>query len=608
MSTILVFGGYGGFGARLSRRLAEAGHDVVVAGRRLARAEAFCAAHPPCRPLQADRSGAVAPLLERVRPDLVIDAAGPFQGSGYALPRACIAAAIPYLDLADGRAFVTGIGRLDAAARAAGVAILSGASSVPALSGAVARRLAQGMDVVTAVEIAISASNRATAGTSVAAAILSYVGRPIRLWRGQRWSVGVGWQALRRERFALSDGASLGRRWLALADVPDLDLLPDRLPGRPAVSFRAGTELAVQTIGLWCASWPVRWGWIPSLQGLARGLLLAQRLTARWGSDRSGMVVRMFGTAAGRRVERRWTLLAADGHGPEIPVLPAAILAERILDGAIAPGARDAGTALDLSDFEPSFARLSIRHDVRESGQADALYARVLGPRFAELAPRVAALHGVLREAGAHGRAVVRRGRHPVARGLAALLGLPVAGAHDLHVGFSEARGVERWTRAFSGRRFTSAFSEERGCVVERFGPLRFRFDLAPEGGGLRMVLRGWSVARLPLPLALAPRTAAREWEEAGLFRFDVSIALPRVGLVVHYRGWLDTDDRARSRSGFVPGAEPTAPPRSGHPAQGPSRPPGGDPGPVTALPIASSRARAPSRSGHGPEPRHGRV
>ncbi len=144
MSTILIFGGYGGFGARLSRRLAAAGHAVVVAGRRLARAEAFCAAHPPCRPLQADRGGAVAPVLERVRPDLVIDAAGPFQGSGYELPRACIAAAIPYLDLADGRAFVAGIGELDDAARAAGVAILAGASSVPALSGAAARRIGPG--------------------------------------------------------------------------------------------------------------------------------------------------------------------------------------------------------------------------------------------------------------------------------------------------------------------------------------------------------------------------------------------------------------------------------------------------------------------------------
>ncbi|XYD11902.1 DUF4166 domain-containing protein (plasmid) [Methylobacterium sp. NMS12] len=549
MSTILVLGGYGGFGGRLSRRLAAADHDVIVTGRRLASAEAFCAAHPPCRPLQADRNDAVAPVLERVRPDLVIDAAGPFQGRGYDLPRACIAAAIPYLDLADGRAFVTGIGQLDASARAAGVTILAGASSVPALSGAVVRRLAQGMEAVTAVEIAISASNRATAGTSVAAAILSYVGKPIRLWRGQRWSEGIGWQELRRERFAISDGSSdgssLGRRWLALADVPDLDLLPGRLPGRPAVSFRAGTELALQTIGLWCASWPVRWGWLASLQGLARWLLLAQRLTARWGSDRSGMIVRVFGSADGRRIERCWTLVAADGHGPEIPVLPAAILAERILSGSLAPGARDAGTGLDLTDFEPSFARLSIRHEVREAVEGDALYARIMGPRFAELASSVAALHGVLSDAGAHGRAVVRRGRHPVARGLAALLRFPAEGEHGLHVRFNERRGVERWTREFSGRSFTSAFSEARGRLVERFGPLRFGFDLLNEGSGLRMVMRDWSLGRLPLPLAFAPRTSAREWEEHGLFHFDVSIALPLIGPVVNYRGWLRTDERA---------------------------------------------------------------
>ena len=573
MSTILVLGGYGGFGARLSRRLAAAGHDVVVAGRRLASAEAFCAAYPPCRPLQADRNGAVASMLERVRPDLVIDAAGPFQGSGYDLPRACIAAVIPYLDLADGRAFVTGIGELDASARAAGVTILAGASSVPALSGAVVRRLAQDMDTVTAVEIAISASNRATAGTSVASAILSYVGKPIRLWRGQRWSKGVGWQELRRERFAMSDGSSLGRRWLALADVPDLDLLPARLPGRPAVSFRAGTELAVQTIGLWCASWPVRWGWLSSLQGFARWLLLVQRLTARWGSDRSGMIVRLFGLAEGRRVERCWTLVAADGHGPEIPVLPAAILAERILSGSIAPGARDAGTGLDLTDFEPSFAGLSIRQEVREAVEGSALYARIMGPRFTELAPSVVALHGVLSDAGAHGRAVVRRGRHPVARALAALLGLPAAGEHVLHVGFSERHGVERWTRGFSGRRFKSEFSEEDGCVVERFGPLRFRFDLVNEGGGLRMVLRGWSLARLLLPLAIAPRVSAREWEEAGLFRFDVSIALPLIGLVVHYQGWLDIEDCRHQQSCSAPRAELGGPPGSGRSACDPKQP-----------------------------------
>jgi hypothetical protein len=41
------------------------------------------------------------------------------------------------------------------------------------------------------------------------------------------------------------------------------------------------------------------------------------------------------------------------------------------------------------------------------------------------------------------------------------------------------------------------------------------------------------------MPMALAPRTPAREWQEDGRFQFDVSIALPLIGPVVHYRGWL---------------------------------------------------------------------
>jgi Domain of unknown function (DUF4166) len=54
------------------------------------------------------------------------------------------------------------------------------------------------------------------------------------------------------------------------------------------------------------------------------------------------------------------------------------------------------------------------------------------------------------------------------------------------------------------------------------------------------MHLRRWSFLGIPLPLALAPQGIAREWEEQGRFRFDVPIALPLVGRIVHYTGWLD--------------------------------------------------------------------
>lgn len=538
MSGILVLGGYGGFGGRLSRRLAGAGHEVVVAGRRLSIATRFCAGLPGSRPLAADRNEDPTALFATARPALVVDAAGPFQGSDYRVPAACAALNIPYLDLADDRAFVAGIGAIRA-----DVPIIAGASSVPALSGAVVRHLAAGMTRVTAVEAAISASNRAAAGRSVATAILASVGRPVPLWRNGRSRVGHGWQDIRRERFGLADGTSLGRRWVALADVPDLALLPERLAGRPAVTFRAGTELGFQNLALWLASWPVRW-WGGSLTPLARWLLPLQRLTAALGSDRSGMVVRVFGTAAGRRVERRWTLIAEQGDGPEIPTLAAAILAERILAGACRPGSRDAGETLSLADFEPDFARLAVRHETQEIAQLDPLYRRVMGAEFDRLRPVVRALHDVLRDGGASGRATVTRGGHPIARLIAAAIGFPPAGEHALHVSFAERDGEETWTRDFAGRRFRSRLSQRGGELVERFGPLRFRFALVREGGSLRMVMRGWSCLGLALPLALAPRSDACETEDAqGRFGFDVPIALPLVGLVVHYRGWLAPAD-----------------------------------------------------------------
>jgi hypothetical protein len=294
----------------------------------------------------------------------LIDAAGPFQGSGYQVPLACARAAVHYLDLADARDFVGGIAGLDQQARDSSIAIITGASSVPALSGAVARRLAAGMDAVQTVDIAISASNSASAGTSVSAAILSYVGKPIRLWRGDGWIRGWGWQDLRRRNFA-AGGVVLRGRWLALADVPDLDLMPAMLPGRPAVVFRAGTGVAIQTLSLWLLSWPARLFRF-GVVGLAPLLSPLQRLTGRLGDDRSAMSVRLTGRIGDDVIEREWVLVAEHGDGPEIPTLAAVLLAEALLAGTVLAGARDASRLLDLDDFAPLFGSLSVRQQIRE--------------------------------------------------------------------------------------------------------------------------------------------------------------------------------------------------------------------------------------------------
>lgn len=531
MSRILVIGGYGGFGARLSRRLLAAGHRVLVAGRSFDKAATFCAGLEGAEPVVADRTNGIGMVLARERPDLVIDAAGPFQDSGTTVPEACIAMRIPYLDLADSRDFVTGIARLNKGG-VVDVPIVSGASSVPALSGAVARGLAKDLARVERVDIAISASNRAVAGPSVAAAILSYVGKPVRLWRGQSWKQAIGWQELRRARFAI-EGAVPLRRWVALAEVPDLSLMPDALAGRPAVTFRAGTELGFQMVALWLLSWPVRWGWIRTLLGAAPRLHKLQRITARAGSDRSAMSV----TLTGSGVRRRWTLVADKGDGPEIPTLAAQLLAEEILAGRVAPGARDASGLLALEQFAPLFAGLAIRTEAVERA-VDPLYARAMGSRFAKLPDAVRGMHDFIGDAGAAGEGEVRRGQ-----GLAWLvgqaMGFPPEGSWPLRVAFAAEDGRECWTRDFGGHAFASELSQAGQGVAERFGPLRFAFDLPSDGEGLRMVLRRWTAFGVPMPRRLGPRIEAREWQEAGRFRFEVGVAMPLIGAVVRYTGWL---------------------------------------------------------------------
>jgi predicted dinucleotide-binding enzyme len=531
---ILVIGGYGGFGARLTRRLIADGHHVLVAGRSAAKGAAFCRGLEHAEPLVADRTRGIGLVMARERPDLVIDAAGPFQSGGHVVPEACIAMRIPYLDLADARGFVVGIFALDRDARAAGVAVISGASSVLALSGAVARTLAVGLDRIGRVEIAISASNRASAGASVAQAILSYVGCPIRLWRGGRWVTGHGWQDLRRVDFRLADGHGIGGRLVALADVPDLDLMPEMLPGRPSVSFRAGTELSFQMMGLWLASWPVRWGWLTSLDPLRRLLLPLYRLTLGLGGAMSAMSVVL--RAPG--IERRWTLVAARGDGLEVPVMAAALLARRILAGHVAPGARDASALLALEDFEPLFAPLAIRHETIERA-VPPLYARAMGTRFARLPPLVRAMHEPAGDGGALGEGVVTRGRNPLSRMIGALMGSPPDGTHPLHVHFEERDGGERWTRDFGGHCFSSTMALVKDGLAERFGPLRFAFELPSDDHGLEMRHRGWSLFGVPMPRLLGPSIAAREWQEDGRFRFQVDVAMPLIGRVIRYEGWL---------------------------------------------------------------------
>jgi hypothetical protein len=104
--------------ARLAELLADyRSLAIVIAGRDLARAAAFCTGYrgaATVRPLRLDRRRLSRWDSQACMPDLVVDASGPFQQYGtdaYRVVRDCIAARVDYLDFADGADFVSGIRR-----------------------------------------------------------------------------------------------------------------------------------------------------------------------------------------------------------------------------------------------------------------------------------------------------------------------------------------------------------------------------------------------------------------------------------------------------------------------------------------------------------------
>jgi saccharopine dehydrogenase-like NADP-dependent oxidoreductase len=362
---ILIIGGTGAFGRRLVAGLiSTTGCMVIIAARTLGTAEEFAGRFPAGRAsaLRLDRRAVTAASLAATGAALVVDAAGPFQGTGHALVSAAIEAGLHYVDLADARDFVAGFGAFDAAAKRRGVLALTGASSTPALSNAVIDHLAQGWRRIDAIEIAISPGNRAPRGESVMRAILSYVGRPVRLFDRGRWGTAPGWGMLVRRTMP-----GLGRRWLSLCETPDLDLLPERFAVRDRVIFRAGLELSALHLGLAAAGWLVRAGLLRSLVPFSKIALSAADLLIGLGSDRGGMVVEIAGLdSLGQAVCARWSLVAEAGDGPVIPTLPALAIIRALLAGRIdLRGALPCIGILTLEQIEAEFRpyRITTRVD-----------------------------------------------------------------------------------------------------------------------------------------------------------------------------------------------------------------------------------------------------
>lgn len=365
---VLVLGGYGNFGARICRALADVPSiALIVAGRDGKRATDFaCEIGGSASGIAFDiEAESLDSRLAQLGIQLVIHTAGPFQSQNYRVAEACAAAGAHYIDLADGRRFVCDFqGAMDDAFLNADKTAISGASTVPALSSAVINALCQDWQQIDSIDVCIAPAQQAPRGTATLAAVLSYCGESISVWSDGRWQPLVGWSSPKKIEF-LRMKSRLG----ALCDIPDLELFPERYQVSERVMFRAAVEVgfAQRLLAVLAALRSKRY--IPSPSRFAKPMNRLASVLDFMGSGLGGMVVRVEGhDALNKHVVKEWHIAADGNYGPEIPCMAAILLARQFAVGkAFKSGAMPCIDLLTLAEFEPEFARWGMQTDFRST-------------------------------------------------------------------------------------------------------------------------------------------------------------------------------------------------------------------------------------------------
>jgi hypothetical protein len=320
---VLVVGGYGTFGSQVARELAARGVAVTVAGRDPERAARAAAALPGARGLALDLADAGAVHAAVADHEAAACCAGPFGQLAPSLLEACLAARVPYADLADDRAWAARVRVRSGELAARGVTAAWGCSSLPSISSALAVAAADGRRWTRA-RVTLFIGNQNAKGEGSIASAVAVIGRRIEAPQGAlRGFAG-------RTRVALPP--PWGRRSVWNFESPDYDLLP-ALVGAREVEVKVGFEVGLAGAAFsGLGALGSRWG--DRTVRLLEGAALLVR-----GRGRSGGAVQV--ELGDGEAARRAAISCREG-GQRMAALPLVFAIERLLEGATRPGAATA--------------------------------------------------------------------------------------------------------------------------------------------------------------------------------------------------------------------------------------------------------------------------
>jgi saccharopine dehydrogenase (NAD+, L-lysine-forming) len=229
-SDILVVGGYGVVGRRISAQLAPRFPDrVVIAGRDQRRAEALCheLGHGArARRIDVDDLASIGPALDGAGTVITCVAQRELH-----LLRTSIARGVAYTDIAPRLAFWQGAEEMASEARRTGARIVLGAGLSPGISNMMARQLANAVGRVDHIETAILLSLGDEYGPDSLHHVLEAMTQPFSVLEDARRRHALPFSEGKRVRFP----APLGPRRAYLFPWSDVVYYPRTLGARTAI-------------------------------------------------------------------------------------------------------------------------------------------------------------------------------------------------------------------------------------------------------------------------------------------------------------------------------------------------------------------------------------
>lgn len=319
---IVIFGGYGVFGSLVARELG--GLPLRIAGRDGKRASRFASilGGLGAEGMAADVSdpASCARALEGSR--VAISCAGPFGDLNLALPEACLAAGVHYVDIADDRGWFAHLRGMSDRFRSRGLTAACGCSTLPGISGALALVAAERLPEVRRARVTLFIGNANPKGTAAVESCASQLGR--RFEAPQGTLIGL------RGREVVDLPPPFGPRAVYDFDSPEMDLFPE-LIGAHEVRVKVGFESRLATASLAAMSYLGPELGVPLSRAIIPSIMPVARLASRFGHSGGYAKVELTGPDG----ERSEAWIGGAREGQRMAALPAAFVARGLYEGSV---------------------------------------------------------------------------------------------------------------------------------------------------------------------------------------------------------------------------------------------------------------------------------